>query len=685
MCSAALFFRESWWMTERHVVPQSMILLLALPLLGQEPAVKIDGGELVVASSVPVVIMGTATPPDARIAVTLRARTLETTAENGRWSLTWPEPIPVGTHTVEVAMVDGPRVLATASTLLRLENKSSLPRRPYDLGEPPESGPRPVLRPEDYQAFTDRWKIAPPTDYEILVEPRSRLDSYNQNRLKGDKPIIGQDIFLSLTGSSDTLIEGRKVPTPSSVSADDQSSIGFFGEGDQGFVNENIILTADLFRGQTAFKPASWRARLTLVGNFNHLEVRENAVVSPDVRRGTDRSAGHLGIQELFFEKKLADLSPNYDFVSLRLGVQPFVSDFRGFVFNDSNLGARLFGNSRSNRIQYNLAYFDRLEKDTNSGLNIYDEMREQRVAIANVYVQDFLVRGYTAQASVHYLQDDPSVFYDVNGFLARPDPIGDFRPHEIEATYLGLAGFGHIGRLNVDHAMYYVFGDDSLNPIAGVDPIGGGVGTGGADPGREGVDISAGMVAVELSYDRDWYRPKIGYFYATGDDDVFDRDANGFAAIFANPNFAGGGFSFWNRLGIRLAGTGVGLVHRGSLIPELNSSRDEGQPNFVNPGLHLATIGLDVELTTKTKLIFTGNYLRFDETDVLEGVLFQDSIDRDIGVDLSMGARYRPFLNNNMIVLAGAAVFLPGDGFEQIYEDDSMLFQLFTNLTVTF
>ena len=45
------------------------------------------------------------------------------------------------------------------------------------------------------------------------------------------------------------------------------------------------------------------------------------------------------------------------------LGIQPFNSDFRGFIFNDTNLGARLFGNLGNNRYQYNLAFFDMLEK----------------------------------------------------------------------------------------------------------------------------------------------------------------------------------------------------------------------------------------------------------------------------------------------------------------------------------
>ena len=61
----------------------------------------------------------------------------------------------------------------------------------------------------------------------------------------------------------------------------------------------------------------------------------------------------------------------------MRIGIQPFQSDFRGFLFNDQQLGIRLFGTRDNNRFQYNLALFWRLEKDTNSGLN--DIQRKHR------------------------------------------------------------------------------------------------------------------------------------------------------------------------------------------------------------------------------------------------------------------------------------------------------------------
>jgi len=530
---------------------------------------------------------------------------------------------------------------------------------------------------DDFQAYTDRWRIVPPPTA-LTEESRGRWDPYHQNVLKGDFPVWTRgkhEVFLVLTGISDTLAEYDGVPIPAGVSTDRPGEIGFFGREGLGIANQNVFVTADLFEGDTAFRPIDWRVRATVAGNFNNVWVSENAVVRPDVREGTSRSTGFGALQELFVEKKLADLSPNFDFVSVRAGIQPFTSDFRGFVFSDTNLGVRLFGNYASNRWQYNLAYFERLEKETNSGLNRF-ELRDQQVAVANLYRQDFPVLGLTSQVSLHYLRDEPTFKFDRNGFLVRPDPAGSFTPHEIEAFYLGVAAFGHLGRVNVDGALYYVTGDDSLNPIAGP----------GRLPGVEdGVSIEAGMAALELSIDRNWYRPKIGLFYATGDDDPTDRDARGFDAIFDNPAFAGGGFSYWNRLGIRLGGTAVTLVNRGSLLPDLKSSKEEGQPNFVNPGLWLGTVGADFEVTPKLRMVATGNYLRFDTTETLQLLLFQGEVDEEIGWDLSVGARWRPYLNENVVVLGGVAAFLPGDGFRDIYEDGSTLFAAFADLVLTF
>jgi hypothetical protein len=93
------------------------------------------------------------------------------------------------------------------------------------------------------------------------------------------------------------------------------------------------------------------------------------------------------------------------------------------------------------------------------------------------------------------------------------------------------------------------------------------------------------------------------------------------------NPNFAGGQFSFWQRQAIKLFG--VNLVNANSFIPDLRSSKFEGQSNFVNPGLILFNVGVDFELTPKLRMINNLNFMWFDETTILEQFTFDGHIVR--------------------------------------------------------
>src|SRR5262249_10488840 len=162
-----------------------------------------------------------------------------------------------------------------------------------------------------------------------------------------------------------------------------------------------------------------------------------------------------------------------------------------------------------------------------------------------------------------------------------------------LNVVYLGWTGDGHIDRVNIDHAFYWALGHDSLNPIA-----------------NRPQDICAEMAALELSYDRDWMRFRMSYFFASGDGNPNNHMATGFDAIFDDPNFAGGEFSYWQRQSIQLLG--VNLVNRGSLLPDLKSSKLEGQSNFVNPGLQLVNFGIDFDITPKLRLVTNANLLWF-------------------------------------------------------------------------
>ena len=513
----------------------------------------------------------------------------------------------------------------------------------------------------DRRAVRDRWRIGFP-EYDRYGDKGARgrdipftkgrwYDPYHQSKLKGDYPIIGNNTFMILSAVSSTNVELSRTPKPSDVSSARPGSAEFFGQPEALAVNQIFQFTFEMFHGDSTFKPRDWAIKISPTFSLpNYVNARENGVVNIDVRRGTNRTDTQVSLEEAFVEKKLADVSANFDFISARVGIQPFVSDFRGFIFSDNNLGARIFGSFDNNRYQYNAAYFAQLEKDTNSGLNRFD-LRHQNVYVANIFRQDFIRKGYTISASALYNDDRRSHKFDRNGFLVRPALIGDVRPHAIKVGYLGVNGDGHLGRLNLTNSYYYAFGRDDRNPIAG-----------------RPVHVSSHMTATEASIDKDYFRFRGSFFWAQGDKNPTDGQANGFDAIFDDPNFVGGQFSFWNRNGIRLTQTGVGLVQPNSILPSLRSSKIEGQANFVNPGIFIYNAGVDVEVTQRLKAVFNVNYLRFHRTESLEYVLFQPHIRHEIGWDYSLGVAYRPFLINNVTMTFGAATLKPGRGFRDIY-----------------
>lgn len=526
---------------------------------------------------------------------------------------------------------------------------------------------------EVFLEMPDRWNVAMPEwnrygrsgEYPY-VRTSHWWDPFNRNRLKGDAPIFGQQTFLNFTATSGTFLDERRVPSTSNISSARPGSSDYFGMGEQFALSQTFRFSFDLFHGDTSFRPADWRIQVTPAVNVNYLGVRELGIVNIDVRDGTTRLQAHAGLQEAFAEYKIHDLSPNYDFLSVRAGIQSFSSDFRGFLFVDEQPGVRLFGNLHSDRWEYNAAYFNLLEKDTNSGLNTF-ELRHQQVIIANFYMQDFIKPGYTTEFSIHYNKDDPSVHYDDNGFLVRSAPIGIFQPHEIRAAYLGWTGNGHFGPINVNHAFYEALGTDSLNPIAG-----------------RPVTINAQMAAAEISVDKDWVRYKVSAFYASGDGNPRDGRATGFDTIVDDPSFAGGIFSFWDREELRLPGTGIALTPGDSLLPSMRTSKTEGQANFVNPGIFLVNAGANFDLTPKLKSFLNVNYLRFERTAPIALLLFESPIRNTIGLDTSLGFQYRPPLSENISITGGAAALFPGQGFRDIFSGTTQ-FSLFANVRFQF
>jgi len=500
----------------------------------------------------------------------------------------------------------------------------------------------------------DRWRIVDTLGYE-----NNWWDPYHRNTLKADVPVHGDDWFFNLSMISDSIYEVRDVVTPvGSSSTGSAGEIDLFGSTDQWAFVENFAMEYVYYKGDTVFMPPEYEFRFIPVINYNRTVLDEIQGINARPGREDSRTDYHIGVQGLFIDKHLRNVSDRYDFDSLRVGIQPFSSDFRGFLFQDNQLGVRLFGNRDNNIFQYNLAWFRRLEKDTNSGLNdLSQALRKDDVFAANLYWQDMPVRGFVSQATVIYNRnrEGNEFYFDKNDFIQRPASLGRERPREYDVTYLGLNGDGHFGRLNLTASAYLALGEQDQ----------------GVFTDRK-EDIEAGFVAAEASVDFNWIRARASVLYASGDDDPFDDKATGFDAIFENPQFAGADSSYWIRQAVPLAGGGrVALSSRNGILNSLRPSKEEGQSNFTNPGIWLAGIGADLDVLPELRVSFNWNWLRFDKTDVLEVARNQASIDKDIGQDVSVSVIYRPFMSQNIVIRGSYARLFAGDGFDDLFPDD--------------
>ncbi|MEO0417660.1 MAG: hypothetical protein AAF249_02270 [Pseudomonadota bacterium] len=544
--------------------------------------------------------------------------------------------------------------------------------------------PPPQAFPVDQVPIPDRWRLIQGLG---LVE-EDLLDPYNQNTYKGDRPINrekvpwlpikGDDWFFVANLISDTVYEPRTFPIPVGIqTTEDPDRVDVFGNDFSNVLSQTFIAGFALLKGSTAYKPPSIEYRLTLAYNVNYVTVPERRVLFVEPSKGTTRLDHFLGVQEAFVDYHFTALdNDRFDFVSIRAGIQPFQADFRGFLFQDQQLGVRLFGNRDNNRLQFNLAAFWRLEKDTNSGLNsVVQRPRDDFVFFANVYRQDFLVPALTSQFTIAYNRNREAndIEIDDNGFPVRPALLGTLRGREYDVFYLGYNVDGRIGRINVTGSAYWALGEDRNNFFT-----------------DRPADINATFAAAELSYDKDWMRFRLSGLYASGDDDPFDDTEGGFDAIFENPVFAGADTSYWIRQTIPFAGGGraVALNNRNGILNALRPSKEQGQSNFNNPGTILVGAGFDFDLTPEFRLTGNANHLWFENTATLENLRIEGSIPKDIGYDLSVSAIWRPKANQNIVARLSAATLVAGDGFKDLFDNlgnQNEFFSVLANVTLTY
>ncbi len=525
--------------------------------------------------------------------------------------------------------------------------------------------PPPEAFPTDQFPIPDRWRLI-----ETLGVVKERWwDPYNQNTLKGDRPINrakvpwlpikGDDWFFNANLTSDTLLEPRTFPIPVGVQTTAQpQSLDVFGKNASYVFSQTFLASASLIKGSTAFKPPDIEYRLTLALNINHVRVPERRVLFVEPSKGTTRTDNFLAVQEAFVDYHLRNVSERYDFDSIRVGIQPFQNDFRGFLFNDDQLGIRLFGNRDNNRIQYNLAAFWRLEKDTNSGLNnLTESPRDDFVLIANLYRQDFLISGLTSQISAVYNRnrEGNSIKIDDNGFPVRPALLGTLRGRDYDVVYLGYSADGRIGRVNLTASTYAAIGKDRNSFFT-----------------DRPANIRAFFGAAELSYDKDWMRFRLSGLFASGDNNPYDDKETGFDAINENPIFAGADTSYWIRQTIPFAGGGraVSINGRNGILNSLRSSKEQGQSNFNNPGTILLGVGGDFDLLPQLRVSANANHLWFQNTTILQTLRNEGSISRNIGWDFSAAATFRPKATQNIVLRLTAATLVSGSGFRDLFDN---------------
>ena len=498
----------------------------------------------------------------------------------------------------------------------------------------------------------DRWRVV-----DTLGFPNTLTNPYaTNNPLKGDRPLLDRAIFggnwfTNNTVTSNTLLEERRIP----VSA--QQGTPFLASRQQQFDSQTVTLDTVLYRGDTIFQPPDFQFRFTPV--FNYSDTRTSGAQTPTKT---------FGAQALFLESHLRDVSANYDFDSVRVGIQAVNSDFRGFVLADQPVGIRLFGTRDNDIFQYNIGWFRPLPKNAARQDEFGAGLPANDIVLANLYWQDLGLPGLNSEFIFMYNRNRTPGTQVVAA--AQPGTAATFidgAHHSYDVAYLGYSVDGHLGRWNLTGSLYELLGVEQQNEF-------------GVSQAR----VQANFGAAELSRDFDWIRLRASGLYASGDSNPFDKTAHGFDGISQSALFAGADSSFFIHQQLPLVLDQLNLKTRDSLFPDLRSSAAPGSSNFENPGLRLVGLGADLDFSPALRLSVDANHLWFDQTATLVAVLGRVVPGNDIGTDLSFDLFYRPLDSQNIILRLTAARLLAATATQPLTGGDAP-FSAFFNLILTY
>lgn len=495
----------------------------------------------------------------------------------------------------------------------------------------------------------NRWKVI-----EAAGVPDNYIHPYSGNNpIKGDRPLFGEE-YINLTATSNTQVEDRQVPAVASP-----TGVGLAGR-DQLFKTETLTVDAFAYQGDTVFRPPDWQVRFTPIFNYNTTETSGT---------GTTVTSTSFGAQNLFFEAHLRNVSANFDFDSVRIGIQAMISDFRGFVLSDQPVGVRFFGTRDSQIYQYSIGWFRTLPKNADKQNELGEGLSPNDIVMGNLEIEDTFVPGYNSELTVIYDRNRATgtqvVAPDAPDAMV-PATFIDGARHDFDVGYVGYSGDGHFGRWNLTTSLYEALGEEQETEF-----------------GVRNSMVQASFAAAELSRDFDWIRVRGSAMYASGDPHPFGSESRGFDGISESALFAGADSSFFLHQQLKLISGQLDLKERDSLYPDLRSSTQSGVPNFKNPGIRLVGLGADLDLAPQLRVSLDTNHIWLDQPQTVEAVL-GSAVPRDIGQEFAVDVIYRPLDSQNIILRLSGAELLSAPGAQQL-TGGKMPFSTFADVILTF
>jgi hypothetical protein len=458
------------------------------------------------------------------------------------------------------------------------------------------------------------------------------------------------------------------------------------------------------------FDPDKWIAH---VGFAAHYLIDEGNDV---LNSKTFRDLNSDTLLDVSVEEGWGEVQLPYD-IRVRGGIQEYMSDFIGSIYHDTDPGLRIYGNIEG--IEWSVIGMQRLENDLVSRLNDTGDNRDQEVYIAHSI---FKIGDVLVKPSIHYNDDS-------EGDHGR----GRSGPHEeVQVGYVGLTTYGPIGPFQILTGLYGVFGDQDNATINGLDFRGDPVLTSifARNPKDNDMNVRAfsGYIDVAHTMLEGMLTPHMGLFYASGDDDPFDDDAEGFDSISDNVNVWGDrGIVIDDRISVNIPSVraiprpfldlmsqppGVTTLERQASVTVVNDDspytalrdRDDSS-NFVNPGVVAWNFGITSNPVEMLDLNTNLTYFWWAKTDVLEAVLTannavtallngdvnpngtprfkKEDLNHNIGFEWSVDANIN--FTKNLALFSGAAIFWWDDEMKQVFGDDDYATDFLLGLQLKF